>query len=100
MQKEFSFKRDMYRKDIDRTPEKLISSDMKKDEFAKSRAMSAIRASVVYVSTCPRANGSINVPTCQRRANFSIGRANVPRGVPFFQRRLPKGVLIFQLPFK
>ena len=36
-------------------------------EFVKSRAM---RASVVYV------------PTCQKRANFSFLRANVPINVP------------------
>ena len=100
MQKEFSFKRDMYRKYIDRNLKKLISSDMKKDEFAKSRAMRAIRASVVYVSTCPHANGPIKVPTCKTHANFSTGHVNVLRGVPFFQLHLPKGVPIFQLPFK
>ena len=60
-------------------------------------------------STCPRAH----VPTCQKRSNFSFLRANVPRrakiltwranvpkGVPFFQLRLPKAVTIFQLFFK
>ena len=54
-----------------------------------------------------------NVPTWQRRANFSAWCANVPRrtniltlranvlkGVLFFQLRLPKDVPIFQLFFK
>ena len=59
-----------------------------KVKFAKSRAM---RASVVHV---PRAN----VPTCQKRANFSFLRANVPtcqyrcqrtKGEPVFQLEVP-----------
>ena len=88
-------------------------------EFAKSSAMRAIRASVIYVPTCQRAN---SVPTshfyvsaCQR-ANK---RANGPKTCQFFnlacqrdkayqhakrraifQPRLPKGVTIFQLYFK
>ena len=79
-------------------------------EFAKSRAMRAIRASVVYVPTCQRANKRANVPTWQRRANFSTWRANVPRraniltwranvlkGVQFFQLHLPNGMPIFQI---
>ena len=38
-----------------------------------------------------------NVLTCQRRANFSPWRANVPKGLPSFQLRLPEGLRIFQL---
>ena len=85
-------------------------------EFAKLRAMGAIRASMVYVPRCQksasfsllRTNVPINVPTCQR-AKFSTWhvnmqrcvkiltwRANVLKGVPFFQLRLSKGVPIFQ----
>ena len=69
-----------------------INVDCHKDlqvfiEFAKSRAMRAMRASVVYVSTCRRANvpkawqlliftwqrvnKRANVPKCKRRADFS-----------------------------
>ena len=93
------------------------------NEFAKSRAMRAIRASVAYmpsyprtksvptshfyVPTCLHANKRANVPASQRRANFSTRRAhiltwraNVPKGVPFFQCCLPKVVPIFQLFFK
>ena len=40
------------------------------------------------------------VPPCQRRANCSTLRANVPKGVPIFQFRLPKGIPVFQLFFK
>ena len=79
-------------------------------EFAKSRAMRAIRASAVYVPTCQRAKSvptshfylPINVPTWQRRANFSTWRANVPRCVNFLTSRanLLKGVPIFQPFFK
>ena len=89
--------------------------------FAKSRAMRAIGAGVVYLLTCQKranfsflcANVSINVPTWQRcvsfstwcakvprRANFSIWHANMPKSVPFFQLRLPKGVPIFELFIK
>ena len=99
------------------------------NEFAKSRAMRAIRASVAYmpsyprtksvptsyfyVPTCLHANKRANVPASQRRANFSTRRANVPsraniltwranvpKGVPFFQLSLPNGAAIFQLFFK
>ena len=50
-------------------------------EFAKSRAMRVIRASVVKVPTCQRPNVPIIVSThltCQRRANYSTWRPNVP----------------------
>ena len=77
--------------------------------------MRAIRASVVSVPTCQRANVPMsqkranfsffarqrankraNVSACQRRANFSTWRVNVPKGVPIFKLRLPK---VFQLFF-
>ena len=73
----------------------------------------AVPTSHFYVPTCQRANKRANVLTCQRRANFSTWRPNVPRrasiltwranlpkGVPFFQLRLPNGVPIFKLFFK
>ena len=63
-------------------------------EFAKLRATRAIRASVVYVPTsqhgdvpkarqfliftCQRSNNRANMPTCQRRTNYSTWRANFP----------------------
>ena len=53
------------------------------EEFAKSRAMRAMRAIVVYV------------PASQKRANFSFLRVNVPINVPTCQRA--KGVPIIQL---
>ena len=85
-------------------------------EFAKLRAMGVIHASMVYVPRCQksanfsllRANVPINVPTGQR-TKFSTWhvnvqrcvkiltwRANVLKGVQFFQLRLSKGVPIFQ----
>ena len=39
-------------------------------------------------STCQRAS-VVYVPMCQKRARFSILRANVPQGVPMFQRGMP-----------
>ena len=80
-------------------------------ELAKSHAMRAIHASVVYLPTCQkhanfsfftcqRANKRANVPMGQKYANFSTWRANLPKGVPFFQLRLPNGVPISQLFFK
>ena len=78
-------------------------------EFAKSRAMRAMLASMVYVPTCQtcqkRANFSflsanvrINVPTCQRAKGVPI----IQLGVRTWQRRaiVPNGVPIFQLFFK
>ena len=63
--------------------------------------MRAICASVVYVPTCQRA---MSVPIFQlgvlRRANILTFSANVPKGMSFFQLRLPNGVPIFQLFFK
>ena len=53
-----------------------------------------------FVFTCQRPNKHRNLPTCQSRINFSTWRANVSKGVPIFQLRLPKGVPIFQLFFK
>ena len=61
-------------------------------EFAKSRAIRAMCASVVYVPTCQthanlsflRANVPINVPTCQRCADYSTWRTNVPKAYQFF----------------
>ena len=60
-----------------------------------------MHASVVYMPTCQRANmpkayqrlffmyqranKRPNVPTCQRRANFSTWRINVPKGMSIFQ---------------
>ena len=41
--------------------------------FAKLRAMRAIRASLTHVPTCPHTN----MPTCQKRANFSFLRTNM-----------------------
>ena len=62
--------------------------------------MRAMRATVVYVPmcsrtdlpkacqllnfTCQRANKCASVTMCQRRANFSIWRANVPKVCQFF----------------
>ena len=62
-------------------------------EFAKSRTIRDMRASVVYVPKCPR-------------ANFSFLRANVPINVPRVCQFLnlvcerAKDVPIFQLFFK
>ena len=96
----------------------LKEEELQLKEFAKLLAMCAIHASAVYVPTCPRANVPtcqcaksvptshfyvpINVPTWQRRANFSTWSANVPRHANFLTSRanLPKGVSIFQLFFK
>ena len=55
------------------------------------------KACQLLIFTCQCAN---NVSTCQRRANFSIWRANVPKGVLIFRIYLSKGVAIFQLFFK
>ena len=65
-----------------------------------SRAMRAsVRDLRAHVPSCQkRTNFSYsNVLTCQRRANFSPWRANVPKGLPSFQLRLPEGLRIFQL---
>ena len=50
----------------------IFSKPLMHLEFAKSRAMLAIRAKVVYVSTC------------QKRANFLLLRANVLKASQFF----------------
>ena len=74
-------------------------------EFAKTRTM---RASVVYVGscqllifTCERAKCmpviQFDMPTCQRRANISTWHGKVPRWVPIFQLRQPKGAPEFQV---
>ena len=56
--------------------------------------MRIMSASVIWVPTCQHDN----VPkTCQF---FNLACANVPKGVPIFQLRLPKGVTIFYLFFK
>ena len=63
-------------------------------------------------STCPRTNVSINVPTCQRCANYSTWCANVPTACQFlnlacqrakwhanfsfWHANLPEGMLNFQ----
>ena len=63
-----------------------------------------MRASVVYLATCPYANVptshfygpscqrakcvpifQLDKPTCQRRTNFSTWHANVSKGAPIFQ---------------
>ena len=49
-------------------------------EFVKLRAIRAMR---LVWSMCP----CVNLPTCQKRANFSFLRANVPKNVPTCQRR-------------
>ena len=69
--------------------------------------------------TCQHTNVQINVPTCQRRANYSTWRASEPKacqlftlacqcakdvpivqfGVPIFQLCLPKSVPIFSTIF-
>ena len=50
-------------------------------------------------STCPRAIMSINVPTCQRCANYSTWRANVPMACQFLnlgcQRAKWRGNFLF-----
>ena len=64
-------------------------------------------------STCTRANLSINVPTCQRCANYSTWRTNVPTACQFlklacqrakygasflfWRTNVTKGVLDFQI---
>ena len=68
-------------------------------EFVKSRAIRGIRASVVYVPMCQRANVpkasqlliftcqcTTNVPTCQRDKGVPIFQLGVPtrQGVPIF----------------
>ena len=69
-------------------------------EFSKSRAISAMLASVVHEPTCPRANVSkarqlliftcqhadkrANKPTYQRRANYLTWCANVIKTCQFF----------------
>ena len=50
-------------------------------------------------STCPCANVPINLPMCQRCANFSIWRVIMSKAVPIFQLGVPKCVPIFQLLF-
>ena len=45
-------------------------------------------------------NVPINVPTCQRRANFSNWHVNGPKGMPISKLCLPKDVPVFQLFFK
>ena len=64
------------------------------------RALHAIRASEVYVPTFPH----VNVPKACQLLIFMCQNANVaisvPKGLPFFQVRLPKVVAIFQLFFK
>ena len=71
-------------------------------EFAKSSVRRAMRASVVYLPRCT----SHHLPTCRKRANFSVLRASVPinvpnrqhvKCVPIFQLRLPESVPICQL---
>ena len=71
------------------------------EEFSKS---CALRVGMPTWSTCRRAC----VPTPQKRANFSLLRANVPINVPTYKRRtnvstwdanVPKGVPIFQTSF-
>ena len=51
-------------------------------------------------STCPRAIMSINVPTCQRCANYSTWRANVPIACQFLnlgcQRAKWRGNFLFR----
>ena len=96
----------------------MSDSNLNTVERVKSRAMRTTRANVpkafqLLIFTCQRANKRANVPTWQRRANFSTWRANVPRraniltwrdnmpkSMPFFQLRLPNDVPIFQLFFK
>ena len=66
-------------------------------EFAKSRVICAMHASVVYVPICQRANVpnacQLLIFTCQRankcHANFSTWRDNVPNGVPNFYFCVP-----------
>ena len=48
-------------------------------EFVKLRAIRAMR---LVWSMCP----CVNLPMCQKRANFSFLRANVPKNVPTCQR--------------
>ena len=65
----------------------VIFINLQLQEFAKSRAKCAIRASVVYVPTCPRAN----VPKACQLLIFTCQRAT---GVPIFPLRVatcPKG---------
>ena len=51
-------------------------------------------------STCPRAIMSINVPTCQRCANYSTWRANIPMACQFLnlgcQRAKWRGNFLFR----
>ena len=60
-------------------------------EFAKSRAKRAYVPtwSSASVLACQRGL-RVNVPACQKRANFSFLRANVPHGVLMFQIGVPK----------
>ena len=65
-------------------------------EFAKSHAMRAMPANVVYVTTCQRAK---SVPTSHfylLTRQWTYQRA---KGVQIFQLRLPKCVSIFQKNF-
>ena len=88
--------------------------------ICKSRAMCALRASVVCVSTFPCGNVSKRfksvpishfcVPTCQRakrcakfstwRANFSIWLVNVPKCKPFFSTSPAKRCANFSTIFQ
>ena len=69
--------------------------------MARSHAILAMHASMVYVPTCQTcANLSLlftNVPTMCQLFNLACQRA---KGVPVFLLHLPKGVPIFQLFFK
>ena len=60
-------------------------------EFAKSRAKRT------YAPVCLHTSVAY-VPTCQKRANFSFSRANVPINVPTYQRaNMLYGVPMFQI---
>ena len=61
-------------------------------EFAKSHAMRAMCASVVYVSICQSANKRANVPKVCQILNLVC---QYPKGEPIFQLRLPKDAPIF-----
>ena len=81
----FFFRKELFNKIIVMTMIKYTAYEV--SEPAKSRAINAMRASVVYV------------PTCQRCATYSTWRTNVLKGVATCQLRLSKGVPIFQLFF-
>ena len=69
----------------------MITRNILVNEFAKSHAIRAIHARVVYlpkacqllIFTCQRANKRADVPMCQRRVSFSSQRANVQRRANF-----------------